>query len=132
VELEQAMDRSETVGYGFDLLDGEPLVIDSRPMWEELLRDCERAVSPAVISARFHQGLVAALARAALSLSERTGVKSIALSGGCFMNIFLLTALEDRLTAAGLSVHSHGSVPCNDGGLSLGQAVIADFVAMEE
>jgi hydrogenase maturation protein HypF len=48
------------------------------------------------------------------------------LSGGCFQNRLLLTKATDALREAGFDVLTHGQVPCNDGGVSLGQAVIAN------
>jgi hydrogenase maturation protein HypF len=78
-----------------------------------------------VLSARFHLGLVDALEELTLILAHRQAINTVALSGGCFQNVTLFTLLHQRLEAAGLVVLSHSKVPCNDGGLSLGQAAIA-------
>ena len=58
---------------------------------------------------------------------EKTGLKEVALSGGVFQNRLLLGKSVAGLESAGLKVYTHHQVPCNDGGISLGQAVIANF-----
>ena len=62
-----------------------------------------------------------------LRLSGRTGVDTIALSGGVFQNATLLSLTMERLKPHDLRVLVHRKVPPNDGGLALGQAVIAHF-----
>jgi len=80
------------------------------------------AVSPALVAARFHAGLAIGIVQmvAALRVSGR-----VALSGGVFQNKLLLELVMRRLTAQGLDVLTHRLVPANDGGLALGQAVVA-------
>jgi hydrogenase maturation protein HypF len=56
-----------------------------------------------------------------------TGLGTVALSGGCFQNRLLLELAVPRLEAAGFRVLLHRQVPCNDGGISLGQAALAHF-----
>ena len=58
-------------------------------------------------------------------LRERTGLTTVALSGGVFQNLLLVSTVVKLLEAAGFSVLTHSRVPCNDGGISLGQAVVA-------
>ncbi|MBN1893495.1 hypothetical protein JW906_03325, partial [bacterium] len=58
-------------------------------------------------------------------LREKTGLSVVALSGGCFMNRFLSERLSSGLSSEGFDVLTHSLVPANDGGLALGQAVIA-------
>jgi hydrogenase maturation protein HypF len=64
-------------------------------------------------------------------IASTTGIRTAALSGGCFQNRLLLSLTVPRLRAAGFQVLLHRQVPCNDGGLSLGQAVIAHFRSTE-
>ncbi|TVT31150.1 carbamoyltransferase HypF, partial [Amycolatopsis rhizosphaerae] len=73
----------------------------------------------------FHRGVVRLITEACQALRETTGVGTVALSGGVFQNLLLLRGSVDTLTEAGFRVLTHSRVPCNDGGLSLGQAVIA-------
>jgi hydrogenase maturation protein HypF len=60
-------------------------------------------------------------------ISQQTGIKQVALSGGVFQNRLLLQLTTNGLRQADFQVFTHHLVPCNDGGLSLGQAVIANF-----
>jgi hydrogenase maturation protein HypF len=60
-----------------------------------------------------------------LLLRERHGLSTVALSGGVFQNLLLLQATITRLERHGFDVMVHSRVPCNDGGISLGQAVVA-------
>jgi hydrogenase maturation protein HypF len=102
--------------------------IDSTPMWPQLLADLSGKVPVGVIAARFHLGLVHALAAMAGQLTRLHGDPwdhRIALGGGVFQNACLLAALTHLLEADGFTVWSPSRVPMNDGGLSLGQAVVA-------
>jgi hydrogenase maturation protein HypF len=59
--------------------------------------------------------------------ADKTGITQIALSGGVFQNRLLLKKTTNLLESSGFQVFTHRQVPCNDGGISLGQAVIANF-----
>lgn len=76
-------------------------------------------------AALFHSTLAAALGAWVRAASERTGVRSIAFGGGCFMNRILAADLRQRLEAAGLTVFEARQAPPGDGGLALGQAAVA-------
>jgi len=73
---------------------------------------------------RFHRGLVLSLADWAEMAAEETGLKRVALSGGCFMNRLLSSWLPAELKKRDLEVLGHRLVPANDGGIALGQAAI--------
>ncbi|HEY80338.1 MAG TPA: carbamoyltransferase HypF, partial [Caldilineae bacterium] len=77
------------------------------------------------IAARFHATLIASAQALTRHLRDETGLNQVALSGGCFQNRILLEELAAGLRADGFQVFTHHQVPANDGGLSLGQAVIA-------
>jgi len=79
----------------------------------------------AMAAARFHATLAAGLAEWLRRASEATGVRAVALGGGCFMNRILSHRLEQALATSGIEVLQAGAVPPNDGGLSLGQAWVA-------
>jgi hydrogenase maturation protein HypF len=95
--------------------------VDWRPMVGAMLDDLRRGVAPEKIAARFHTGLAAATVRVA----QAAGLPRVVLSGGCFQNRLLLSLVRQHLEVAGFIVYSHSLVPPNDGGLSLGQAVVA-------
>jgi len=60
-------------------------------------------------------------------IADDTGINQVALSGGVFQNRLLLRKTVSLLEGSGFHVFTHRQVPCNDGGISLGQAVIASF-----
>ena len=101
------------------------LEIDTRPLFEALLDDLASGVSPSAISLKFHNALVEVFARLARMVRERKGLDRVCLSGGTFQNAYLLEHLTARLEARGFQVFSHAEVPAGDGGLSLGQALVA-------
>lgn len=73
----------------------------------------------------FHAGLAALIVRACVETSDRTGIRTAALTGGCFQNRLLLSLVEDSLSQKGIEVLIHHLVPPNDGGIALGQALAA-------
>jgi hydrogenase maturation protein HypF len=127
IELEMAIEDSpEDAGYSFTLVPNGPgWLIDTRPMFEALADDLRRNRGAGEISRRFHNGLVEVFARLAIMLRGRTQLKRVCLSGGTFQNVYLLEHLRARLEAEGFEVFTHGEVPAGDGGLSLGQALVA-------
>lgn len=99
--------------------------IDPNPMWQALLKDLQQQTSPEVIAANFHIGLAQAIGKLATSLCQHHHIKTVVLSGGVFQNLILLEQLSKYLKNSGINTLIHSLTPCNDGGLSLGQAVIA-------
>lgn len=110
------------LGYDFSIQDH---VISARPMWRQLLEDLCHQQDTATMAARFHVGLAQAVVRNAVSLCKHHSFDTVALSGGVFQNRTLLTLCRQSLEAEGFRVLTHRQVPANDGGLALGQAVIA-------
>jgi hydrogenase maturation protein HypF len=128
IELEMAIGSScdEKESYPFDLVsDGNAWIISTRPLFEQVLRDLKKAVPAGRISARFHNGLAAVLAQISGILRERTGLDRVCLSGGTFNNVYLTEKLCERLLDDDFPVFTQSEVPSGDGGLSLGQAMIA-------
>jgi hydrogenase maturation protein HypF len=78
-----------------------------------------------VVAARFHNGVAALIEAGCLMLRDAYGLDAVALSGGVFHNVLLLEQTVSRLESHGFGVLTHSRVPCNDGGISLGQAVVA-------
>jgi hydrogenase maturation protein HypF len=123
IELENAMANSEDeTAYPFEIGDG---TIRTRPMFDALLHDLKEGVDAGVISRRFHNGLVEAFVTIAGGIRDQHTLDRICLSGGTFQNLFLSEKLRDELQSAGFYVFTQAEVPCNDGGLSLGQALVA-------
>ena len=127
IELEAAIDVTrEGNAYPFAIREQDNgWIIDTRPMFVALVQDLREGVPLGVLSQRFHLGFVEILARTAELVRERTGLDRVCLSGGSFQNRFLAEHLPKRLESEGFQVFTHAEVPCGDGGISLGQAVIA-------
>jgi len=121
----EAAARDDPADYPFALTDAEPFDIDVRPMIAAIAGDLARGVPAGVVSGRFHNTVAAFLAAAAGRAREATGLETVALSGGCFANRLLAARLADLLRGEGFEVLTHRDIPCNDGGVALGQAVIA-------
>ncbi|MBD0267189.1 MAG: carbamoyltransferase HypF [Cyanobacteria bacterium Co-bin8] len=100
-------------------------ILEPRSMWLSLLADLMQNVDAAVISARFHVGLAAAIATLTHTLQDEHPFTLVALTGGVFQNQILALEVKQRLEDLGLTVLTHSKVPPNNGGVSLGQAVIA-------
>ncbi|MGW6979103.1 Kae1-like domain-containing protein, partial [Streptomyces sp. NPDC054932] len=117
-------------GYAFGLRvppdpDGGPVTADPAPVLAAVVADLRAGTAPALIAARFHAS-VAALVVALCDLARgRHGLDTVALTGGVFANTLLSSACARMLRASGFNVLRHGRVPPNDGGLSLGQLMVA-------
>jgi len=123
-ELEAALDAEAEGAYPFDLrLEEDGLVLDPGPLVRAATAQAAGGEPAGAISARFHRGLSQALAQACYWASGLTGLKRVVLSGGCFMNAWLLNDLSGRLEEMDLEPLSQRETPANDGGLSLGQAL---------
>lgn len=101
-----------------------PWSIDLRPAVRAIVQDIVLGESPGRVSARFHNTLVEATAETVDAIADERGSFPVALSGGCFQNPRLTEGLLDRLSPR-LSVHINRRVPPGDGGIALGQAVVA-------
>ncbi len=126
LELEMAADPKETGLYPLPLVQGNGvLVLDTVALFRRVVEERLAGKSNAIISARFHNSLIAGLAEICKVLRGRTGLNLVALSGGVFQNGLLVAGLKNRLEWLGFEVLTHKSVPPNDGGIALGQAAVA-------
>jgi hydrogenase maturation protein HypF len=104
-----------------------PWVVDLRPTVQAAVRLLRRGTGPGVLAARFHNTLAAATAAVVRAAAERHGRRPVVLSGGCFQNALLAERTREALVPE-LAVHLHAQVPPGDGGIALGQALIADAI----
>jgi hydrogenase maturation protein HypF len=100
-------------------------VIDPRETIRRILADVASGVDPAVVAARFHNGLAAALTRACVREAERLGRVPVVLSGGVFQNRLLVARTAGGLREAGMVPLLPMRLPPNDGQVSYGQAAVA-------
>jgi hydrogenase maturation protein HypF len=132
IELEQAADPSESSAYPCPVEGpvegGEGVVIDGVALIRALAEDLASGTALALVAARFHNGLASALVDTAKLVREATGLTEVALSGGTFQNLLLLERVMSGLESAAFTVYRHQRVPANDGGISLGQAMVAGAV----
>jgi hydrogenase maturation protein HypF len=127
IELEMAIgEGEETAAYALGFRpDGPGWIMDTAPMFQALLRDLRAGLPAGQISQRFHNGLAEGFARLAEMVRARTGLNRVCLSGGTFQNAYLQSRLVARLHSSGFEVFTQNQVPAGDGGLSLGQALVA-------
>jgi hydrogenase maturation protein HypF len=125
IELEQRVDPAESGAYPLPMAAG---VLQPTELVAAVVADLRDGVDLSVIAARFHNGVADGLADAARRACLDTGVDIVALSGGVFQNVVLLTRVAARLEAVGFGVLTHSRVPPNDGGISFGQAAVAAAV----
>jgi hydrogenase maturation protein HypF len=127
IELEGLAERG-TFGrlYPFGVSrEPEALLLDWLPLISALLDDVLAGLPAADSAAAFHRSLAAAAAAVCREISRESGIRRVVLSGGVFQNRLLSEALVSLLENDGFMVFTHRLVPPNDGGLALGQAMIA-------
>lgn len=115
-------------GYGFGLLEtrtGGPVVADPGPVVSAVADDVRAGVPAELIAARFHAAVAALVGALAESCRSGTGLETVALGGGVFQNAVLLEATERTLTGRGFRVLRPRALPPNDGGIALGQLLVA-------
>jgi hydrogenase maturation protein HypF len=125
VALDHAAAGAPADPYPVDVSPGDPEALDLRPLWRALAADVLGGAPAGLVAARFHEGLTRGAAAAVRRASARTGRLPVVLTGGCFQNARLSEGLLRELGGA-FEVYLHARVPPGDGGLALGQAVVAD------
>ena len=102
-------------------------IIKLGALFNIMIDEIKSNVLASSIAARFHVTLVDIITRMCILNSSDTGIKQVALSGGVFQNRLLFRLVTEALEREKLEVITHNIVPCNDGGIALGQAVIANY-----
>ena len=105
--------------------EGETSILDLIPLVKAIVEGRLAGMEVLGLASAFHTTLIASFTDMAGRLRERTGISRVALSGGCFQNRILLAGCADELERGGFEVFTHQRIPANDGGVALGQAVIA-------
>ena len=100
-------------------------VVGLEELFRAMIPEVLSKTSPGRIAARFHNTVARMVSSVCRDISIETGLTKVALSGGVFQNRLLLREAIDLMEGEGLTVLTHRQVPCNDGGISLGQAVVA-------
>ena len=127
IALEMAATNGRPSGpypFSVDETDG-PALIRIGKLFDALCADARSKTPLSEIAFRFHLTVARMIGDTASMIASRTGIKTVVLSGGCFQNRLLTGLAVDLLRGAGLDAFTHSQVPCNDGGISLGQAAVA-------
>jgi hydrogenase maturation protein HypF len=129
IELEGLLQRDLTMvaGYefGFEIFAHAPAVIDYAPVIRAIIDDIQAGIQIATISRKFHSGVVQMVLRVCQDLHANHPFNQVVLSGGVFLNEFLCVNTLIALRQAGITAYAHKNVPSNDGGISLGQVMVA-------
>ena len=122
IELEACVNTEERGAYNFDFQEDE---LDPVNVFPELIQDLREGVSKGIMAAKFHHGLVQAVLDVCHRVKNERGITDVALSGGVWQNLVLLSNATKALRSAGFNVLVHRKVPANDGALAFGQVVVA-------
>ncbi len=132
MELEMIADPGETERYDFTWSDTDTRQIAAAPIIQGVVSDIQRGLPAFIISAKFHNTLIDGFAMLCQELRKQYRLNQVALSGGCFQNRLLLEGLRKILKSYDFEVYCHRHVPANDGGIALGQALIAAAAAQAQ
>ena len=133
IELEMLVpdELGEEKSYPFSIVTDQGIrVVKLEELFSPMVQDVRHRVPVPLISLKFHNAMAQIIAEMCKLVAEERGVTQVALSGGVFQNRLLLKLATSALHKNNLSVITHRLVPCNDGGISLGQAVIANFASI--
>ncbi|TLX75736.1 carbamoyltransferase HypF [Labilibacter sediminis] len=122
MKLEAIIDHTCIDKYDFEI---RGKVISFRKMIVQILQDLKNNVPVSIISARFHQTIVAVVIKIVTLMCQKYKINNVILSGGTFQNRYLLGHIEHQLQNIGFKVFTNRKVPPNDGGIALGQITIA-------
>ncbi len=123
LEMRAQWPVSACYDYGWTLRDNYRILI--APIIEAIVKDIRKGICTAEISGKFHLTMIRLFTRFCQVIRRECQLDTVALSGGSFQNSIFLSGLIKELNQCQLNVLTHHQVPCNDGGISLGQALVA-------
>lgn len=121
IRLESIIDPDENSKYNYDLLN----VVSFKKTFLGIIDDMNLNIPASKISAKFHNTIVDVILQVALKIRNETEIVKVVLSGGTFQNRYILEQTEIELSKNNFEVYSHEKIPTNDGGISLGQLIVA-------
>ena len=132
VELEAIADINVDKGYPFEIMERNGLkIVSFDRMFRSIIEDIKNNIPVSFISGKFHMTIADVILIVCRKVIKEHNINRVALSGGVFQNRLLLDLTIKRLEAEGMMVLIHRNVPANDGGIALGQAVIADYTRLK-
>jgi len=132
IELEMAAYEEDYAdaqeGYSYHIIEDKGIrIVQLRDLVSAIIEDLHQGIPKGRISVKFHNAMAQMTNEMCHLIANETGISQVALSGGVFQNRLLSGKTLEILESSGFQVFTHKQVPCNDGGISLGQAVIANF-----
>jgi hydrogenase maturation protein HypF len=121
MRLESIIDNKCTDKYNYEINNTVCFALTIKGIVDDVLN----SVEPSVISAKFHNTIISVILESAKAAREKHSLNKVVLSGGVFQNKYLLEGIENSLTENKFEVFTHTKVPSNDGGIALGQLVVA-------
>jgi len=125
MELEMLAEDKIKGTYDYEWVSGDCHQVLIQPIIYGVVRDMEKDIHPSVISTKFHMTLIRLFSELCAVIRKESRVNQVVLSGGVFQNSILLTGLIHALEKKEFQVFTHSQVPPNDGGICLGQAMVA-------
>lgn len=126
IELQMLADEHISMYYDYDIdTAASPWKIKWQGIVKNIVDDLQQEIPVSAISQKFHNTMALIISDTSERVGKETGLQDVILSGGVFQNVLLLEKSVALLSQRGMNVHTHSRVPPNDGGLSLGQAVVA-------
>ena len=131
IELEMEMGTGEG-SYPVLLQEQGEFILPQHPIVQGVVSDLRQGIDRGTIIRKFHNTLVTVFADVCLKLRKERGLNSVCLGGGVFQNTYLLENLEKVLAGLDFQIYTHSMVPSNDGGVALGQVIVANAVLKRE
>ncbi len=122
--------RCENI-YQWEISGSLPYIININNIIRGIIKDLNNNIDKGCIALKFHNTIIDFSNKICIKLREEYSINKVALSGGVFQNSILLEGIETSLKESGFQVITHRLIPCNDGGLSIGQIVIGNELCKE-
>ncbi|MTI59313.1 MAG: carbamoyltransferase HypF [Firmicutes bacterium] len=128
IKLESIASRKARGLYSYQIEDNDGyFVVSTIPLIKEIVEDLNSGIPIKVIAGRFHNTIIGFSVAICELIRDNYGIETVTLSGGVFQNEIILKGIYQQLMLKGFEVYLHCRIPCNDGGLSVGQIVIANY-----
>jgi len=121
MRLESLVSQNVEECYDFEI----NKTISFKNLFKELVMDIKEGISKSIISAKFHNTIIYVIFETVTKMRKETGIEKVALSGGTFQNKYILERIKPLLLNEKFKVYTQTGIPCNDGGVALGQLAIA-------
>lgn len=127
IELERVAEKDVRDFYEFNIEpEGGLYVIDPSPIFISIVEDLRKNIATSVISARFHNSISRLINEVCMKLRDSLAIEVVVLSGGVFLNRYLVNKVKPQLVANGFRLLGNDKIPVGDSGISIGQALIAN------